>query len=129
MDLGLGLLALPRAYVSAVMDEKKGGFCCCFGAGRHESAHPVLQNSPLRKLNVVARMPQSGLAALKGSRRRVRSKPSSATCRYCCKSRKSDIPKILAKVDLWTFLLLRRLSTPLRGSVTDLDEAIWSLTS
>src|SRR5436190_9929548 len=46
----------------------------------------------------------------------------------CCKSRKSDIPKILAIVDLWTSLLLRRLSTPLRG-VHDpiLDEAIWSL--
>jgi hypothetical protein len=37
--------------------------------------------------------------------------------RYCCKSRKSNNPKNLAKVDLWTSLLLRRFSTPLRRSV------------
>src|SRR5438034_10893998 len=40
-------------------------------------------------------------------------------CRYCCKSRKSNNPKNLAKVDLWTPLLLRRFSTPLRRSVID----------
>src|SRR5580765_7853860 len=28
-----------------------------------------------------------------------------AMCRYCCKSRKLNDPKNLAKVDLWTFLL------------------------
>jgi hypothetical protein len=39
--------------------------------------------------------------------------------RYCCKSRKSNNPKNLAKVDLWTSLLLRRFSTPLRRSVID----------
>jgi hypothetical protein len=49
--------------------------------------------------------------------------------RYCCKSRKSNNPKNLAKVDLWTSLLLRRFSTPLRRSVIILDEAIWSLAS
>jgi hypothetical protein len=38
---------------------------------------------------------------------------------YCCKSRKSNNPKNLAKVDLWTSLLLRRFSTPLRRSVID----------
>jgi hypothetical protein len=48
---------------------------------------------------------------------------------YCSKSRKSDNPKNLAKVDLWASLLLRRFSTPLRRSVIDLDETIWSLTS
>jgi hypothetical protein len=36
---------------------------------------------------------------------------------YCCKSRKSNNPKNLAKVDLRTSLLLRRFSTPLRRSV------------
>jgi hypothetical protein len=35
------------------------------------------------------------------------------------KSRKSNNPENLAKVDLWTSLLLRRFSTPLRGSVID----------
>jgi hypothetical protein len=35
------------------------------------------------------------------------------------KSRKSNNPKNLAKVDLWTSLLLRRFSTPLRTSVID----------
>ena len=49
--------------------------------------------------------------------------------RYCCKSRKSNDPKNLAQVDLWTSLLLRRFSTPLRRSVIILDETIWSLTS
>jgi hypothetical protein len=39
--------------------------------------------------------------------------------RYCCKSRKLLSPKNLAKVDLWTSLLLRRFSTPLRRSVID----------
>src|SRR6476660_4758078 len=39
--------------------------------------------------------------------------------RYCCKSRKSNNAKNLAKVDLWTSLLLRRFSTPLRRSVID----------
>jgi len=33
---------------------------------------------------------------------------TSVQCRYCCKSRKSDIPKILAKVDLRTSLPLHR---------------------
>jgi hypothetical protein len=39
--------------------------------------------------------------------------------RYCCKSRKSNNPKNLAKVDLWTSLSLRRFSTPVRRSVID----------
>src|SRR3977135_4225294 len=30
-----------------------------------------------------------------------------ALCRYCCKSRKSNNPKNLAKVDLWASLRLR----------------------
>jgi hypothetical protein len=38
---------------------------------------------------------------------------------YCCKSRKSNDPKNLAKVDLWTSQLLRRFSTPPRRSVID----------
>src|SRR3979411_217372 len=38
---------------------------------------------------------------------------TSVSCRYCCKSRKSNNPKNLAKVDLWTSLPLRRFSTPL----------------
>src|SRR6267143_783859 len=38
---------------------------------------------------------------------------------YCCKSRKSINPKNLAKVDHWTFLPLRRFSTPLRRCVID----------
>ena len=37
----------------------------------------------------------------------------------CCKSRKSNNSKNLAKVDLWSSLLLRRYSTPLRRSVID----------
>jgi hypothetical protein len=44
---------------------------------------------------------------------------TSAFGRYCCKSRKSNNPKNLAKADLWTSLLLRRFSTPLRRSVID----------
>jgi hypothetical protein len=43
----------------------------------------------------------------------------SQRCRYCCKSRKSNNPKNLAKVDLWTSLPLRRFSTPLRRRVID----------
>ena len=43
----------------------------------------------------------------------------SVSCRYCCKSRKSNNPKNLAKVDLWTSLLPRRFSTQLRRSVID----------
>jgi hypothetical protein len=39
--------------------------------------------------------------------------------RYCCKSRKSNNPENLAKVELWASLLLRRFSTPLRRSVID----------
>ena len=39
--------------------------------------------------------------------------------RFCCKSRKSNKPKNLAEVDLWTSLLLRRFSAPLRRSVID----------
>src|SRR5712691_6787602 len=35
---------------------------------------------------------------------------------YCCKSRKSNNPKNLAKVDLWTSPLLRRFSAPPRRS-------------
>src|ERR1700720_3544218 len=37
----------------------------------------------------------------------------SVRCRYCCKSRKSNNPKNLAKVDLRSSLLLHRLSAPL----------------
>src|ERR1700686_1264205 len=44
---------------------------------------------------------------------------TSAIGRYCCKSRKSNNPKNLAKVDLWTSLPLRRFSTPLRRSMID----------
>jgi hypothetical protein len=43
----------------------------------------------------------------------------SACGKYCCKSRKSNNPENLAKVDLWASLLLRRFSTPLRRSVID----------
>src|SRR5450631_2681489 len=39
--------------------------------------------------------------------------------RYCCKSRKSNNPKNLAEIDLWTSLLLRRFSMPLRRSGID----------
>ena len=42
-----------------------------------------------------------------------------AVGRYCCKSRKSNNPKDLAKVDIWTSLLLRRSSALLRRSVID----------
>src|SRR5258707_15408690 len=45
--------------------------------------------------------------------------PKSACGRYCCKSRKSNNPKNLARVDLWTFLLLRRFSALLGRSVVD----------
>jgi hypothetical protein len=38
---------------------------------------------------------------------------------YCCKSRKSNNPKNLAKVDFWTSLLLRRASAPLGRTVID----------
>ena len=44
---------------------------------------------------------------------------ASANGRYCCKNRKSNNPKTLAKVNLWTSLLLRRFSAPLRRSVID----------
>jgi hypothetical protein len=37
----------------------------------------------------------------------------------CCKSRKSNNPKISRKVDLWISLLLRRFLTPRRRSVID----------
>src|SRR4030088_2335872 len=37
----------------------------------------------------------------------------------CCKSRKSNNPKNLAKVDLWASLRLRRSLAPLRRSVID----------
>src|SRR4029077_14446121 len=43
----------------------------------------------------------------------------SVSCRYCCKSRKSNNPKNLAKVDLRIFLPLRRSSAPLGSSVID----------
>src|SRR6185312_8324545 len=39
--------------------------------------------------------------------------------RYCCKSRKSNNPKNLAKVDFWTSLLPCRFSAPLRRSLID----------
>src|SRR4030081_668480 len=51
----------------------------------------------------------------------------SAIDRYCCKSRKSNNPKNLAKVDLWTSLLLRGFQCHYGGG--GLDETIWSLTS
>jgi len=44
---------------------------------------------------------------------------TSAVGRYCCKSRKSNDPKNLAKVDFWTCLPLPRYSVPLRRSVVD----------
>jgi hypothetical protein len=43
----------------------------------------------------------------------------SVSCRYCCKSRKSDNPKNLAKVDLWVSLRLHRSLAPLRRPVVD----------
>jgi hypothetical protein len=46
----------------------------------------------------------------------------SEKCRFCCKSRKSNDPENLVKVDLWTSLLLRWLSTPLRASVIDFGQ-------
>jgi hypothetical protein len=39
--------------------------------------------------------------------------------RYCCKSRKSNSPKNLAKVDLWDFSAAASLSAPLRMSGVD----------
>jgi hypothetical protein len=44
-----------------------------------------------------------------------------ASGRYCCKSRKSDNPKNLAKSRSLDFLLLRRFSTPLRRSMIDFE--------
>ena len=44
---------------------------------------------------------------------------ASALRRFCCKSRKSNYPKNLAKVDLGLALLLHRLSAPLRRPVID----------
>src|SRR5882724_11063893 len=41
----------------------------------------------------------------------------SQRCRFCCKSRKSNNPENLAKVDLWASLRLRRSAAPLRRSV------------
>jgi hypothetical protein len=52
---------------------------------------------------------------------RVAKVAMSGSGRDCCKSRKSNNPKNLAKVDLWTSLLLRRFSTPLRKSVIDFE--------
>jgi hypothetical protein len=46
-------------------------------------------------------------------------KGTSAKGRYCCKSRKSNNPKNLAKVALGASLLLHRFSTLLRRSVID----------
>jgi hypothetical protein len=40
---------------------------------------------------------------------------------YCCKSRKSNNPKNLAKVDLWTSLLLPCFSTP----TTEVRDRFW----
>ena len=45
--------------------------------------------------------------------------PMTALRRYCCKSRKSNNAKNLAKVDLGASLLLDRLSATLRRSVVD----------
>jgi hypothetical protein len=59
------------------------------------------------------------LLVLPDSRTFLVSVSMSQTCRYCCKSRKSNNPKNLAKVDLRTSLLLRRLSAPLQRSVID----------
>jgi hypothetical protein len=44
---------------------------------------------------------------------------TSAIGRYCCKSRKSNHPKNLAKAALWTSLLLLWFSMPLRKSMID----------
>src|SRR5215208_6234448 len=49
--------------------------------------------------------------------------------RYCCKSRKSNNPKTLAKVDLPTSLLLDRFQRHYGGPWSILDETIWPLTS
>ena len=49
--------------------------------------------------------------------------------RYCCKSRKSNNPKNLAKVDLWDFSAAASLQRHCGGPRLILDETIWSLTS
>jgi hypothetical protein len=54
---------------------------------------------------------------------------TSAVGRLCCKSRKSNNPKNLAKADPWTSLRLRSFSSRQEGPWSILDEAIWSLTS
>ena len=54
---------------------------------------------------------------------------TSASGRYCCKSRKLDDTENRAKVDFWTSLPLQRSLAQLRRSVVDLDKTMWSLTS
>jgi hypothetical protein len=49
--------------------------------------------------------------------------------RYCCKSRKSDNTKNLAKVDFWISLPLSRSVAPWEGPWSILGETMWSLTS
>src|SRR6478672_2538970 len=81
------------------------------------TTRPVRHSTPL-PLSIVARPHEAGL---------IRSWRADSLAFVwldpgitpCCKSRKSNHPKNLAKVDLWTFLLLRRFSTPLRRSVVD----------
>jgi hypothetical protein len=53
----------------------------------------------------------------------------SELCRYCCKSRKSNNPKNLAKADLLDFSGSVAFQSRQEGPWSILDEAIWSLTS
>jgi hypothetical protein len=49
----------------------------------------------------------------------LRAESMAAVGGYCCKSRKSNNPKNLAKVDLWASLRLLRSLAPLRRFVID----------
>jgi hypothetical protein len=69
---------------------------------------------------VSSRCKSAGLMTASGQKRKLaRLNGCPVYPRYCCKSRKSNDPKNLAKVDFWTSLLLRRYSAPLRRSVVD----------
>ena len=72
----------------------------------------------------------SALGPLHHSKRTsVMGSAMSAKGRFCCKTRKSDNPKNLAKADLCASLLPRRLSALLQWSVIDFAKIVWFLTS
>src|SRR5207245_1538693 len=100
-------------------------------SGWQELPHPRAERGPQRRCGTWCRSSLSGRAdalfvvndalgsLLLRANEAIDQVPMSACGRYCCKSRKSDNPKNLAKVDLWTSLLPRCFSTPLRRSVID----------